>query len=215
MTARPGEAERQVQRIAFWGDDYLRFTKESKRRAAKFHSQGDHFTAYMYLFVAFNNLYCLLAGFKGQEADKITCAVRRIPGARIRLFYTAEYVDLIRSLNDGAPEQLVREPDNGERGEGIVNMGRYFAGQPVSRCLAHIDEVAEPAASIGECTSTLAELASTLLFTIRNNQFHAIKGVTNLADQFTLERAFGLLLPIVNALLPIATNEITGIRQQV
>ena len=55
--------EVKEKRIAYWGRTYLDSTQESLRLAMVFQRKNDYFTAYMYLFVAFNNLYSLLAGF--------------------------------------------------------------------------------------------------------------------------------------------------------
>ena len=50
----------------------------------------DPFTAYLYLFVAFNNLYCLLARFDGSESAKIRAALDLLPLTEIDRMYTPE-----------------------------------------------------------------------------------------------------------------------------
>jgi len=201
----------QTQRIAYWGGAYLESTRESYRRAEEFFRQGDPFTAYLYLFVAFNNLYCLTARFDGDERVKIRAALGDVPAGEIDRFYTRDYVDLVDSLNDGTTEQFVEGPDAGPPARGIVNMRDYFLGKGETACVAHIGEVAPVSASSDDKRRTLQEVAASLLYTVRNNQFHAVKGPHRLADQWTLETAYRLLLPITEALLPIAERTVKNL----
>jgi len=206
----------QTQRIAYWGGAYLESTRESYRRAEEFFREGDAFTAYLNLFVAFNNLYCLIARFDGHERAKIRAALKNVPAEEIDRFYTSDYVDLINSLNDGPTEQFVEGPDAGARIQGIVNMQTYFLGKRPSDCVAHIREVAPGWASSDDKRNTLQEVAASLLYTVRNNQFHAVKGPHRLADQYTLESAYRLLLPLVGALLPMAERTVrSAVRSEV
>jgi len=64
-----------------------------------------------------------------------------------------------------------------------------------------------------EKKGTLACLAASFLYTVRNNQFHAVKGAHNLMDQTILMTAYMLLDPIVEALLSIASQEIREIQE--
>ncbi len=209
----------QTRRIAYWGDAYLQSTRESYRRAHRFFNRTnrdpDPFTAYLYLFVAFNNLYCLLARFDGREADKIRAALDQVPTDDIERLYTEEYVELISSLNDAPTEQFVVGPDAGAPVQGIVNMRDYFLGKDPRDCVAHVSAVAPALASTEDKRRSLQEVASSLLYTVRNNQFHAIKGPHRLADQSTLGTAYQLLLPLVQALLPIAQHRTQPSRTEV
>jgi len=205
MTNNP---QRQVsaRRIRYWGRLYLDSTLDSDRRAGQFFSEGDFFTAYLYLFVVFNNLYCLVARFDGAEPAKIRAALDEVGADEIDRVYTEDYVGLINSLNTGAPEQFVRGPDAGAHVQGITNMRDYFLGKDRIDCVAHVNTVAPAGASTEVKRRTLQEVASRLLYTVRNNQFHAVKHPRRQADLLTLRTAYRILRPIVDALMPVAQN---------
>jgi len=199
-------AQRAEERFSYWGDAYLQSTRESYRRAAGFFSRGDAFTAYLYLFVAFNNLYCLLARFRGGERAKIGAALKQVRAEDIDRVYTPDYVELINSLNQGRTEQFVQGPDAGAGVQGIVNMGDYFLGKDPVDCVAHVGTVAPALASTEDKRRSLEGVASSLLYTVRNNQFHAIKGPHRLADQSTLGTADQLLLPLGRVLMSVTDD---------
>lgn len=200
-------------RISYWGRSYLDSTLESFNRAEQFYQRQDFFTAYMYLFVSFNNLYCLLAGFADTEPAKIRAALKDLPERKITGFYTADYVRLINCLNDGPPLQFLQGPDSGSSEQGILNMRDYFLGKETAQRVVHVSKVSLPTAPAADKKHTLQEVAACLLYTIRNNQFHAVKGAQNLADQRTLETAYRLLLPIVEALIPRADRYVNMLRR--
>jgi hypothetical protein len=202
------ERQKADERIRYWGRAYLDSTLDSHRRAKQFFSERDSFTAYLYLFVVFNNLYCLLARFEGEEKQKIRAAIGRLPDEAIERIYTPHYARLLEDLNSGQPEQFVFGPDAARPLEGIVNMGKYFLGKEPGACTSHIEKVTPAGASTQEKKSTLGDLAAELLYTIRNNQFHAVKGAQRLTDTRTLELAYRLLAPIAQAMLPMATREV-------
>jgi hypothetical protein len=181
----------------------LASTRESYRRANAFFDQGDPFTAYLYLFVAFNNLYCLLADFDGTEREKIDRALERIPTSVLRALYTPDFVDRVLELNGSTTEQFVSGPDSGTEVPGIINMKDYFLGRPAAECIAHVEVVADSSASDSDKLKTIQAVADSLLYTIRNNQFHAVKGAHRITDQRTLIAAYHLLRPLVDALLPL------------
>lgn len=215
MTVQIENSRRQAKRIAFWGEAYLDSTQQNIVRAHEFESRSDYFTAYLYLFVAFNNLYCLLARFEGREQEKIRAALENVAGNEIDRFYSPEYAHFISELNDRPTEQFARGPDAGAPAQGIANMRDYFLGKDPLDCAAHVGVVAPAWASADEKRKTVQEVAATLLYTIRNNQFHAVKGPNNLADLFTLQRAYRLLVPVVDALLPMAREEVSRMKRQV
>jgi hypothetical protein len=212
MTLNP---DRKEQRIAYWGDSYLQSTKESHRRAKEFRRRRDYFTAYLYLFIAFNNLYCLLTRFSGSQPTKIRAAVGLIADEGIASIYTAGYVRHLVELNQRVPEQFSTGPDKGAAQTGIVNMGDYFLGKDPDACIARIDNAASVDAPTEEKRRTLKEMAASLLYTVRNNQFHAIKGAHILADETTLEVAYKLLEPLVRALIPVGRQEIEVAKEAV
>lgn len=196
-------------RLRYWGDAYLQSTQESYRRAKRFFGvEGDSFTAYLYLFVAFNNLYCLLAKFDGREPAKIRAALDLLPQTEVQRVYGSRYVELVRELNDRPTEQFVEGPDAGSTVRGIVNMRDYFLGKSPLDCVAHVTNVAPLHAPTDAKRETLQEVAVTLLYTVRNNQFHAVKGPHRLADQLTLETAYELLQPLVEALIRVAEGSL-------
>lgn len=204
--------DRQQQRITFWGDSYLQSTKESYCRAQRFFDQEDYFTAYLYLFAAFNNLYCLLARFERNERSKIRWAVERIEDSYIPSIYTPEYFSHLDELNQRTPEQFFEGPDKGAALSGVVNMKDYLLGKEPDACVAHVESVAPVESGTQEKRRTLQDLAACLLYTVRNNQFHAIKGPHNLADQRTLLLAYKLLAPIVRALLVMGEKGIQAVK---
>jgi hypothetical protein len=143
VTVTQNRGQRIIDRLRYWGDAYLQSTRESYRRAARFFSvEGDPFTAYLYLFVAFNNLYCLLARFDGQEPPKIRAALEFLPPADVERIYGPPYLELIRELNDRPTEQFVEGPDAGATVRGVVNMRDYFLGKSPAECVAHVMSVA-------------------------------------------------------------------------
>lgn len=206
------QARKAEERIRYWGEAYLQSTRESYRRATEFSNAQDPFTAYLYLFVAFNNLYCLLARFDDSEQAKIRAALKRLALAEIDRIYTPEYVSRIRELNDRPTEQFVEGPDAGSQARGVVDMRRYFLGKEAAECVRHVESLASSEAPVEDKLKTLQEVAACLLYTVRNNQFHAVKGPRRLADQLTLEAAYLLLLPLVDALTPVAEQTVWQLR---
>ena len=202
--------QRSEARVRYWGREYLASTSESCRLARKSFRKGDFFTAYLYLFVAFNNLYCLIARFGGREQEKIRRAVEKIRLDRIDAFYTTDYVERIKQLNDGPPVHFTVGLDAGALVEGIANMRDYFLGKLPADCVARVDQVASEWAPDEQKLSTLQEVAACLLYTIRNNQFHAVKGAQNLGDQTTLQTAYRILDPIVDSLMTIGREVVEG-----
>jgi hypothetical protein len=204
----PKQKKCQLQRIASWGESYLESTRESYRRTKKFSLKGDYFTAYLYMFIGFNNLYSLLARCVKRETCKIRAAVEMLSDEQIESLYTDEYFRLACQLNDRIPEQFKCGPDVGSTLPGVVNMQKYFSGKASADCIAHINEVTPVDATIQEKRCTLQKLAACLLYTTRNNQFHALKGPHNLADKTTLEWAYKLLEPLVSALILVGKHKI-------
>ncbi len=196
-------AELADERIRYWGRAYLASTRESYRRAQLFFNRCDFFTAYLYLFVAFNNLYCFLARIDGTEPEKIRVALEKVPLQEIESFYRSDYVRDIRFLNDGPSAQFREGPDSRAPVEGIPNMRNYFLGKEPAQCVAHVDHVAPATAGARAKRGTLQEVAGCLLYAIRNNQFHAVKGARALGDQTTLKTAYQILHPIVHSLMPL------------
>jgi len=206
-----------TERQARLSSDYFESTRESLARAQRFHEEDDHFTAYLYAYIAFNNLYRWLGGFGSSEKEAIKSAIKRLPIGAMKTLYTKDYVDTIKQLNcreinglnDREIEQLKdREVDglNGcEKVRGILNIQRYLNGAEVGvtpGLIVRLSEVAESNASPCEKRDTLIHLACDLLYTVRNNQFHAVK--SSIVDKAVLEMGFNLLFPIANALLDIA-----------
>lgn len=211
MSQEDVRAALRARRIGYWGSQYLASTCESYRLAQRFFGKSDFFTAFLYLFVTFNNLYSLLAPDRTDD-QRIREAVGRVPLDRIETLYSSHYVGLIRQLNDGPPVQFNEGPDGGAAVEGIPNMREYFRGKEAAQCVAHVDEVAPDSASAQAKRKTLQEVAACLLYAVRNNQFHAVKGAQNLSDQTTLRTAYQILDPIVSALLPIGEEVIDNFR---
>ncbi len=191
-----------TERMAAWGEEYLRSTRNSCERAGQFFRDKDFFSAYLYLFVAFNNLYRLLVGFDGEEKAKIRDVIEKVPTEAIDCFYTCEYVDLINALNEGTPEQFKFEPEIDLTLNGITGLRSYFLGKEPRQCVAHVAQVvAMSTDSAEEKRMTLQSVAAELLYTIRNNQFHAVKGPQSAADLATLKVAYRVLKPVVDELL--------------
>ncbi len=194
-------------------DWYFEATKANLDRAGFFHKNAgfcsdgsNHFTAYMYLFVAFNNLYnwhawrCARAG--DSQPEKIKSAVRSLTDQAVRKIYTPNYSKRISVLNDRRPKQI----DDGECDldvHGVLKMDQYFTGSTISSCVAHVEpaSLATTGADPTEQRDTIAEVAAKLLYTVRNNQFHAVKGAIDPDDREVLETAYALLHPISLALL--------------
>ena len=73
------DQDRSNERIAYWGESYLESTDKSYSYAREFfqcaqrfpEQKENYFTAYLYLFVTFNNLYSFIADFNGKERTKI------------------------------------------------------------------------------------------------------------------------------------------------
>lgn len=199
-TRRSPDRTKAAERVEAWGGEYLAASGQSFERARHSAHDEDWFTAYLYLFVAFNNLYCLLARFDGGERDKIGEALKILPARDIEDFYDAQYVAQIQGLNDGLPEQFSDGPDAGTLLPGIVNMKDYFMGYEASECVAHVDKVSSALSSTDEKRPTLTAISATLLYTVRNNQFHAVKGPRREADLRTLRTAYHVLLPLAQSL---------------
>lgn len=200
--------DRSNERIAYWGKSYLDSAEKSHRYAQEFfqcsqrfpEQEENYFTAYLYLFVTFNNLYSFLAEFKnGSEIDRIKDAIGCIPDDDVTRIYNRQYHDVLISLNQRPTEQLP-----GLRG--IVNMRDYFRGKKRSCCVKHIQEIASVNDSPNEKKLTLKNLAAQLLYTVRNNQFHAIKDP--ITDVNVLRWAYCLLDPIVWALFPVSYKKL-------
>lgn len=198
------------RRLDFWRDTYLQSTTESLKRAEEFSSHhpfsADPFSAYLYLFVAFNNLYRFLGGFDSGDPDAIKTAIDRLPDVEIRRIYTAKYVECIRQLNEGIPEQFLDGPDADNSAEGVINLKAYFRGDAPGRCVEHVESVATGSSTVAERKATLGEVASVLLYAVRNNQFHVVKGQQRLQDLRTLAVAYELLRPISDSLMAIANG---------
>jgi hypothetical protein len=205
-----GNQDCQRQRIAHWGESYLKSTTESYRRAKRFSHKGDYFTSLPVLFACFNNLYCLLSRFDREEKEscKIQAAVGELPAEQIESLYTDEYFRLVCQLNDRIPEQFTSGPDASSTLHGVVNMGKYFSGKEPDVCVAHVRGVAPVYATTDKKRTTLQKLAASILYTVRNNQFHVVKGPHNLADEEVLKAAYTLLEPLVKALLHVAWREV-------
>lgn len=200
---------------------YFESADASLHLAESFHEKAEsgsdglnHFTAYMYLFVAFNNLYNWYAWGHARAGDsqqkKIKAVVRSLTDQAAREIYTPQYVERILDLNVRQPKQL----DDAERDmnvQGVLNMDEYFRGGRIPSCLARLQDesIATTEDAPTQQRETIAELAATLLYTVRNNQFHAVKGVIDADDREVLEMAYALLHPISLALLN-ATYESTG-----
>jgi len=201
---------KSAERIEFWGREYLSACRQSLERARNFGRNADWFTAYLYLFVAFNNIYCLLASFDGREREKIAAALQEIPAHQLDELDNQQYLTLIRDLNDGLPEQFSAGPDFGVQLPGIIKMKEYFLGYEPPECVAHVDKVSSLLSSTDDKRETLAAVSAELLLAIRNNQFHAVKGPRREADLRTLENAYHLLLPLAEKLYAVAERAHTN-----
>ena len=199
--------ERSNQRIAYWRNSYLASTRKSYGMAQEFFEQRCYFTAYLYLFVTFNNLYSLRADFNGGERTKIRNAVDCIPDEWVNSFYTEEYRNSIERLNERTPEQCIYGPDAGTKHCGVVDMQGYFQGECLCKCVKHIKHIAIKEDSVEAKKCTLQNLAAELLYMVRNNQFHSIKDANNIMDEDVLQLAYCLLDPIVGSLLQLADSE--------
>lgn len=199
-TRKSPDRNKAAERVEAWGGEYLDACGQSLERARHSAQDEDWFTAYLYLYVAFNNLYCLLARFEGREPDKMGEALKILPARDIEDFYDAHYVALILGLNDGLPEQFSDGPDAGTLLPGIINMKDYFVGYEAAECVAHVDRVSSATSSTDEKRETLTAISATLLYTVRNNQFHAVKGPRREADLRTLRAAYHVLLPVAQSL---------------
>lgn len=207
MSANP-QKQLSEERISRWGDTYLNSIWESRKQAGRSFKRKDYFTAYLYLFVVFNNLYSLLVRFDGRERTKIKAALEELPSEDVDRFYTGQYRELIDSLNDGLPEQFASGPERGAQVRGITDMKDYFLGKKPKDCVVHVGDVAAESASAEAKKRTLQEVAAYLLYTVRNNQFHAVKGPQRQADLDTLRAAYLVLHPIVDALTPITRSSL-------
>ena len=194
------EQDLSIKRINVWRGPYLASTRKSYHRAQGFFQKGDYFTAYLYLFVTFNNLYSYLARFgNGSESDRIRNAIGCITDDNVAQIYNSQYLEVLNCLNERTPEQ-----DGGGR-LGVVNMRYYLQGKDPCVYVKHIKHIANEEASAVEKKCTLQNLAAELLYTIRNNQFHAIKDP--ITDESVLRWAYCLLDPIVCVLLQVADQE--------
>src|SRR2546425_9160549 len=118
----PEERELSEERIKRWGAEYIGSAERSLKDAKQFASKEDWFTAYTYLFIAFNNLYCWHSKFHGDEREKIKAALKRLPGSCVNSFYDNHYVSLIRELNDRTPEEFGSSAEVIEDATGILKM---------------------------------------------------------------------------------------------
>ena len=203
-----------AKRRAVWCKRYLQSTRDSLVRAKCFHGKEDpdHFTAYIYLFVAFNNVYSWYdwinppprARKPPSEPDRIKRAVQSLlkPDAAQQIYTATGYFDCIVNLNKRRPAQLGE--NEFPEAHGILRMAEYFRGVSEPLRLVSCLEGGSIASLTDEATKqrdTLAELAAGLLYSVRNNQFHSQKGVQNFDDDEVLKTAYALLFPISDALL--------------
>jgi hypothetical protein len=159
------------------------------------------FLAYSLLFTSFNNYYSLLADFKGSNPAKIGKAIKTyLSEDSIKDFYTYYYECLIRELTSHTPFEL-RNTEDSQR-KGILNLEKFFQGQSIDECICNLEEseVASHTDSVQSKKETLIMIATQLLWTIRNNQFHAIKDGRRDDDLRVLEWSYKILCPIVTSL---------------
>lgn len=182
---------------------------DSLGEARRFASKGQWFTAYLYLFVAFNNLYSWLAPDERRQGTRIRKAIGVLETTTIDDLYTHEYVSLIQELNGRTPIQFTKGPDRGARKRGILNMQKYFSGDHARDCVAHVRTVVLVEATAEDKRKTLQDVAACLLYTVRNNQFHAVKGHQDEYDRDTLRRAYEVLLPLTTSLFDVAASQLS------
>ena len=92
------DVPRAEERRCREGSTYKESTRATLDKACSFFCQQDYFTAYQCLFIGFNNYYSWIDQFSGNNPKGIRKAICRLPNAG---FYTDQYVENIRKLNDG------------------------------------------------------------------------------------------------------------------
>jgi len=147
-------------------------------RALAFRDKQDAFTAYMYLWTAFNNIYRFASPSGGDEAAWTHLLE---DGALVKIddLKTDKVMGALGRLRTNRPQE---SPDRC----GVVDMLSYWRGGDV-RLL-----------TLGEAPS-LVEIGK-VLYAVRNNLVHAIKREVDSNDGEILEAAFTILLPLVEHL---------------
>ena len=186
-----------------WGNFYLISCRKSYKKACEYKNLSDHFSSYLWLFVTFNNLYAYLTDFGGgvRQETQIKCAIRQLDETKVNSIYTRGYVLQIKKLNDRTPRELAGESS---QPLGVLNMLKFFQGKEPESCVQQVPKVAEFNASFKEKRETISEVTSKLLYPIRNNLFHAIKGPQDPWDESVVKHAYALLEPLIEPLTELA-----------
>jgi hypothetical protein len=185
------------QRLNHHGQRYLTSTQNMWNLACEHRMRGDYMSGYLCLWVVFNNLYSWLAAFsENGERTRIEAAIHSLlPNAAARILGDDDYHERIRRLNQ---RQTNEEPTL----HGIIDMQKYFRGAPQAEFLQ------QAKVTTGTDTEKLVSVATVLLYTVRNNLFHAIKDP--MGEVPIVEDAYHLLEPIVGALLGVALERAVG-----
>src|SRR5688572_3411539 len=96
------------KRLKYWQFTFLESALVSQREAARFLTNSDYFTAYLYLFIAFNNAYSLLNNFaQGGQKESIRATISQLADDQIEAFYDKQYLEAILFLNESPPLQVL------------------------------------------------------------------------------------------------------------
>ena len=189
------EEEKAKQRLGEWGGLYLKATKDTYELAKKHRKKGDPFSAYLCAWVSFNNLYSLLSRFSGGEKERMRIVLRMLSPKDVEYIFNGDYKRNIESLNNRWTQELYNH-------QGIVNMQVFFRGKPPDKSVKRI--VISKEESIEGRLKVLTSVVIELLYTVRNNLFHAKKDSRSESDEEVLKTALCLLEPLIEVLLPKA-----------
>ena len=159
------------QRLQKWSPFFLRASSDMFKLARRHRENNEYISAYLCLWVAFNNLYSLLTKFSQEEEKRmIEEAIRALPELKINQFLSdREYVTRFHCLNN---RQIREAPDFC----GLMNMRSFFKGRPLGQCVERLTlDVPPESGSLTAKQDFFFQLGARLLYTARNNLFHAVK----------------------------------------
>ena len=171
--------------------------------ARRHRENNEYISAYLCLWVAFNNLYSLLTNFsKKGEKRMIEEAIRALPELKInQLLNNQEYVKRFHCLNN---RQIREAPDF----YGLMDMRSFFRGRPLGQCAKRLTlDVPPESGSLTAKQDFFVQLGTQLLYTARNNLFHAVNGPDDPGDKTVAENAYHLLEPWIAPLLEAAKKQ--------